>query len=102
MRMLLEIHFPHKPFNALVADGTLGKKLHAILQEINAEAVYFWEADGTRTCTLIVNISDASQIPTYAEPWFLVFEADVKFRPVMTPEDLGRGGLDALGKKWAS
>ena len=51
---------------------------------------------------LVVNVEDASQIPAYAEPWFLTFDADVKFRPVMTVEDLGRANLEALGKKWSS
>jgi hypothetical protein len=36
----------------------------------------------------------------YAEPFFLQFNADVVFHPAMTPEDLKRGGLEALGKKW--
>ena len=101
MRMLIEAHFPHKPFNAAVKDGSAGKKISRILQEAKPEAVYFGEIEGRRTCTLIVNIKDASEIPAYAEPWFLLFEADVKFRPVMTPEDLGRGDLDGLGKKWS-
>ena len=35
------------------------------------------------------------------EPWFLAFNADVEFHVVMTPDDLGRAGLDALGKKWS-
>jgi len=34
------------------------------------------------------------------EPWLLCFEADLELRPVMTPEDLKRAGLDELGKKW--
>jgi hypothetical protein len=101
MRILIEAQMPHKPFNAAVADGTVGQKLQRILAEQKPEAVYFTEIDGRRTCVLIVNATDASQIPSFAEPWFLLFEADVKFRPVMTPEDLGRAGLDAIGKKWA-
>ncbi len=62
--------------------------------------MYFTEIDGQRCAILIVNVDDPSKIPAYAEPWFLSFEADVKFRPVMTPDDLGRSGLDVLGKKW--
>ena len=101
MRMLIEAHFPVKPFNAAVKDGTAGKKIGRILEELKPEAVYFTELDGRRTCVMIANLKDASDIPAFAEPWFLLFEADVKFRPVMTPEDLGKAGLDALGKKWA-
>jgi hypothetical protein len=98
--MLVEVHLPAKPFNAAVKDGSAGKKIARILEETKPEAVYFSEIDGRRTGTLIVNIKDAAEIPAIAEPWFLLFEADVKLRPVMTPEDLGRAGLDALGKKW--
>jgi hypothetical protein len=36
-----------------------------------------------------------------AEPWFLQFNAEVEYRIAMTPEDLGRADLGALGKKWA-
>jgi hypothetical protein len=46
-------------------------------------------------------MADASKIPLLSEPWFLTFNADVKCRIAMTPEDLKKGGLDALGKKWA-
>jgi hypothetical protein len=49
---------------------------------------------------LIVQMGNASQIATLAEPWFLTFNADVELRPAMTPEDLATAGLDALGKKW--
>jgi hypothetical protein len=31
---------------------------------------------------------------------FLNFNADTRFRPVMSPADLGRAGLEELGKKW--
>jgi hypothetical protein len=39
--------------------------------------------------------------PTFAEPWFLTFNANVEFRVVMTPDDLKKAGLDEIGKKWA-
>jgi len=44
---------------------------------------------------------DSSEVPALAEPFFLTFNAEVEFRIAMTPEDLARSGLDALGKKWA-
>jgi hypothetical protein len=46
-------------------------------------------------------MADPSQIPAIAEPWFLTFNADVKFRIAMTPEDLKKSNLDEFGKKWA-
>jgi hypothetical protein len=101
MRMLLDITIPHEPFNSLVRKGVVGKKLAGILEELKPEAIYFSEHDGKRGAVAIVNMADPSQIPAIAEPWFLTFNADVKFRIAMTPEDLKKAGLDALGKKWA-
>ncbi len=102
MRTLLQVNFPHAPFNAAVKDGSASRKVKRILEDAKPEAAYFTEIDGQRCAMLVVNVEDASQIPAYAEPWFLTFEADVKFRPVMTVEDLERANLEALGKKWSS
>jgi hypothetical protein len=99
--MLLQVNFPHARFNAAIKDGTVTKKMQHILEDAKPEAVYFTEIDGQRCALLVVNVEDASKIPTYAEPWFLTFDADIKFRPVMTPDDLSRAGLEALGKKWS-
>jgi hypothetical protein len=98
--MLIHVKLPHREFNAAVRDGTAGRKLNRILEELKPEAVYFTEQNGQRGAVLIVDLADPSKIPSLAEPWFLTFNADVEFRVVMTPEDLGRAGLDELGKKW--
>ena len=101
MRMLLQVNFPHEPFNEAVKDGSVGSKIGRILQDAKPEAAYFTEIDGHRCAILIVNLDEASQIPFFAEPWFQLFHADIKLRPVMTAEDLGEANLDALGKKWS-
>ena len=49
-----------------------------------------------------MDVADASKIPSLAEPFFLSFNADVEFHMTMTPEDLGKAGLDSIGKKWPS
>ena len=100
MRMLLNVHLPHEPFNAAVRKGTIGDTIGKILDTIKPEAVYFTEQDGHRGAILIVNVENPSQIPAFAEPWFLHFNADCKFRIVMSPDDLKRAGLAELGKKW--
>src|SRR6266852_3027190 len=100
MRMLLNVVLPHEPFNAAVRKGTVGEIIGKILEAIKPEAVYFTEQDGHRGAVLIVNLENPSQVPALAEPWFLHFNADCKFRVVMTPEDLQRAGLAELGKKW--
>ena len=82
-------------------DGSAGKKLKRILEETKPEAVYFTEYNGQRGAIMIVDLADPAKIPGFSEPWFLSFNADVEFHVIMTPEDLGRAGLDELGKKWA-
>jgi hypothetical protein len=100
MRMLLNISFPHDPFNAAVKDGTAGQKLGRIIDETKPEAIYFTEQQGGRGAVMIVNMSDPSNIPALAEPWFLTFNATVEFRVVMTPDDLQKASLEEVGKKW--
>lgn len=101
MRMLMDITMPHEPFNSMVRDGIAGRKINEILETVKPEAAYFTEQDGKRTAILIVELSDPSKVPALAEPWFLTFNADVKFRIVMTPDELKNADLDAIGKKWS-
>ena len=101
MKMLLEVKIPHESFNTYVKDGTVGKKIKTILEATKPEAVYFTEMDGHRGAILIVDLKDPSKVPSLAEPWFLQFNADCKFRIVMTPDVLAKAGLEEIGKKWA-
>ena len=101
MRMLIHAKFPHDPFNTLVRSGKAGEVIQKVLAEIKPEAVYFTEYGGRRGSIFIVDISDASKIPSIAEPLFLNFNADVEFHPVMVPDELARAGLDQIGKKWS-
>lgn len=100
MRIMMHVDFPHRIFNEAVKDGTAGTKMNRIIEDINPEAVYFTEQEGHRGVVLIADLPDPSGIPSLAEPWFLTFEADVRIRVVMSPEDLRRAGLDDMGRKW--
>ena len=100
MRMLLNIRFPHEPFNTLVREKQAGKTLERILAELQPEAVYFTELNGCRGIVMIVDVADPSRVPSCAEPFFLNFNADCELRIVMSPEDLGNADLDQLGEKW--
>jgi hypothetical protein len=101
MRMLVHVKIPHKKFNEAVKDGSAGEKIKKILAEAKPEAVYFTEYGGQRGAIMVLDVADPSKVPALAEPWFLSFKADVEFHVAMTPEELGKAGLDALGKKWA-
>jgi hypothetical protein len=99
--MILHARIPHEKFNAAVRDGSVGGKVKKILDETEAEAVYFTNYDGHRGAIMIINIEDSSEVPKFAEPWFLSFNADVDFHVAMTPEELGRAGLEKIGEKWS-
>ena len=101
MRMLLTVTMPHEPFNTLVRKKKAGEILSRILEEIKPEAAYFTEQDGTRGAVLVINVADPSRVPSFAEPFFLNFNADCRFRVVINPDELGRAGLDAIADKWA-
>lgn len=100
MRILFKARMPVEKFNAAVRDGSAGKKIKQILDELKPEAAYFTDEDGKRTAILVVNLEKSSQIPAVAEPWFLHFDAAVSLHPCMTPADLASAGLDELGKKY--
>ena len=100
MRMLLTVELPHEPFNEAVRKGTAGETIGRILEEIKPEVVYFTEQDGHRGAILVVNVDSPSQVPALAEPFFLNYNADCKFRIAMAPEDLQQAGLERLGEKW--
>ncbi|WP_035354626.1 DUF3303 family protein [Edaphobacter aggregans] len=101
MRMMMSVSFPVEPFNAAVKDGSAGAKMKKILDQLKPEAAYFIaDRNGRRSGILIVDLADASKIPTLAEPWFLTFNASIELLPVMLPEDLAAAGLEGLGKQW--
>jgi hypothetical protein len=98
MLMLVDIVIPEEPFNSLVRKGTAGETIQKILASIKPEAVYFTEQDGHRGAILVVNMNDASAIPSIAEPFYLSFNAQCRFRIAMTPDDLAKSGLDKIAK----
>jgi hypothetical protein len=100
MRMLLSVEFPHEPFNSHVRSGKVSEIIGRILESIKPEAAYFTEQDGARGGLFVVSVNDPSDVPALAEPFFLNFQADCKFRILMTPEDLQAAGLNELGTKW--
>lgn len=100
MRMLMHVDLPVETFNEAVRDGSAGEKIQRILEEIRPEAVWFSEENGQRGGIFVVDVAKPSDIPRLAEPFFLTFDADVRFRIAMSPEDMGAAGLDEIGEKW--
>ena len=100
MKMLLTVEFPHEPFNSLVRSGKAGEIIGHILETIKPETAYFTEQDGKRGGIFVIDVNAPSAVPSFAEPFFLNFQASCRFRILMSPDDLQKAGLDELGKKW--
>jgi hypothetical protein len=91
--MLLRVAIPVESGNAAIKAGTLGSTIERILADLKPEAAFFFADDqGQRTGSIVFDMKDALQIPGIAEPWFLAFNAQVTFRPVMNPQDLAAAG----------
>jgi hypothetical protein len=100
MKMLMQVKFPHEPFNTLLKEGNASKIIRRILDDLKPESIYFTEQSGTRGAIAVIDVADSSRIPSFSEPFFINFNADCEFRIAMSPEDLERSGLDELGRKW--
>ncbi|MEO6984138.1 MAG: DUF3303 family protein [Paralcaligenes sp.] len=102
MRYLLKVRFPIEAGNTATADPQFGEKMRQLLSEIKAEAAYFTAVEGQRGAYIVVSMTDASQIPAIAEPFFSWLKADVQLMPVMLPEDLEKAGsaIAAAKKNW--
>ena len=97
MRMLLRVSIPVEAGNAAARSGTLGSTIEKIVADLKPEAAYFFADDnGQRSCSIVFDLKDPSEIPGVAEPWFLAFNAKVSLRPIMNPQDLAKAGL-AIG-----
>lgn len=100
MRLLMNVKIPHEPFNTLLRKGQAGEILQEIVKDLKPESIFFTEQGGARGAVAVVNIENESDIPSLTEPFFLKFNADCEFRVIMSPDDLAKAGLEALGRKW--
>jgi hypothetical protein len=91
MRFLISAKIPTEAGNLMVQDPNLLNKLETYIDKVNAEATYFFEADGNRVAVFIVDIRSADQIPVLVEPLFSGMGAHVELHPVMSLDDLKKG-----------
>ena len=102
MRMLIKATIPTKPGNSGLKDGSMMEKLDSILADARPEAVYFFLENGLRTCLIVCDMEDSSQLAAAVEPWFLSMEAQVMVVPVLNGEDFEKAGpsLGAVIEKY--
>jgi len=88
MRTLMRISMPVDATNTRISDGSMVEFLRKFLADHKPEATYFFtDDDGCRSASIVLDLKNPSDIPGLAEPWFLLCNAKVTFRPVMNAQD---------------
>lgn len=100
MQVLMKVKCPLQKFNNAIRDGSIGEKMGKILGTMQPKAAYFTAEDGCRGGTFVLDLKEPRDMPKYAEPWFLYFDAEVQYLPYMTPEELAGAGLEKLNDLW--
>ena len=94
MKFIVDASFPHEPFNTYVRQGIAGQKIGETLGAIKPEVVYMTDNGVGRGVTMVVDLTDASQLPHITEPLMLTFNASVKYRIAIAPEEIAAAGLE--------
>ncbi|MGA8405337.1 MAG: hypothetical protein WB664_11015 [Nitrososphaeraceae archaeon] len=96
MRFLILAKIPTEDGNKMVLDPKFLEKIEKYINKVKAEATYFFETDGNRVASFIVDIESADQIPVLSEPLFSGMGAHVELHPVMSLDDLKKGMPQAI------
>jgi hypothetical protein len=101
---MLKVNMCRETANELARRGGLGTTIRSILDDLKPEAAYFTDDNGERTGLIVFDMTEPSQIPAIAEPWFLMLNAKVSFRPAMNADDLAKAipGIERVVKKFGA
>jgi hypothetical protein len=96
MRVMLKATLDTEKSNEVVQSGKLQELIKSVLDKTKPEAAYFGPVDGQRTCFLVFDMKDSSELPPALEPFFTDLNAKIEVGPIMNLEDLQKG-LSQLG-----
>ena len=91
MKMMLIVKIPAVKGSQAIHDGTLPKTVMGFIEKMKPEGSYFTTEEGKRAAYFFFDLSDATQIPSIAEPFFGNLDAEIELKPVMTAQDLKAG-----------
>ncbi|MEU1372552.1 hypothetical protein ABZ442_02665 [Streptomyces triculaminicus] len=91
MRTLLRARMDTRAGNEALRNGTMSQVVEEMIERLHPEAAYFTALDGGRTCLLVFDMEDSSQMPAVCEKLFTEMEAEVELHPVMNADDLKKG-----------
>ena len=91
MRTIAKISIPVEAGNKGIQSGALPKVMQQTAERWKPEAMYFTAFGGKRTAIIVFDLPDSSQIPVFAEPFFVELQAELELAPVMNGDDLQKG-----------
>lgn len=96
MRVLLTVQLDTEKANKAIKDQSLGTTMKSAIERLKPEAAFFGTQNGERTGFFVFDLSEPSQIPSVAEPFFQELGARITLIPVMNFDDV-QAGLQAYG-----
>ena len=91
MRVMAKVSMDVERANDAIRSGAIGKLMQRTMERWHPEAAYFTTFDGRRTAFFVLDLPDTSDMPPFAEPFFMELGAEVQFSPAMNPDDLQKG-----------
>jgi hypothetical protein len=92
MRMMLRAVVDTEAGNEALRNGSMLKVIEQMMQQLNPEAAYFvGSEDGQRSCVVVFDMADPSQLPAISEPLFQIGKARVTLTPCMNIDDVQKG-----------
>ena len=91
MRTLMKILIPVEAGSKALQDGNLPKLIAEITEQIKPEAAYFFPTEGKRSCFMVFDLNDSSDLPAITESVFQHLQAHIEITPCMNLEDLQNG-----------
>jgi hypothetical protein len=92
MRMMLRAVVDTEAGNEALRNGSMLQVIEQMMQQLNPEAAYFvGSEDGQRSCVVVFDMADPSQLPAISEPLFQIGKARVTLSPCMNLDDVQKG-----------
>jgi hypothetical protein len=91
MRVMLKATLDTDKGNEAVRGGKMPQIMREAMEKLRPEAAYFGPVGGRRTCFLVFDMQDSSQLPPALEPFFNDLNAEVEICPIMNSDDLQKG-----------
>jgi hypothetical protein len=88
---MLRAYLDTQAGNSALADGSLSQIISELSEMIKPEAAYFFTDKGKRSCIMVFNLENNSDIPKIGEPLFMKLNAELDIFPVMNGEELQQG-----------